>query len=558
MPFMIARLSFHRPYHKTCRGMEQKSSGPSPRIPCAASRRRVRLSLARLRPSGVDSRLAMDTPRAVRHTAAIAIMNKKQTVSRRAALKGLGATGVAMAFVQQTAGAAAAGPQDPPSTARASEARKLIWDRVFGTPLIDTHEHLIEEKERLQGTPSGRTPCDDWALLFSHYLDSDLLNAGMPKADMDRFLSPRIDPVSKWRLIAPYWPAVKNTGYAQAVRISIQELYGVEELSEQTAEKVQAGYESTRRAGFYRRILQERARIESCQVNSLSGAPFKESDMPLLLMQDLSIVGMFAGPELNRLAGPAGIEVKGLEDWHRVIRWWFDRYARYAVAVKSQQAYSRDLDYARVPAEQAAPVFKRLLQKEPLAAGERKLLEDHLFWAAVDQATAHGLPVKLHTGYYAGRNSMPLSRLRLNAGSAAELCRLSPDTKFVFMHICYPYYEELLAVAKQWSNAHVDMCWSWIINPVAARDYLKKHIVTAPINKLLPFGADYIPVEPVLGHAVMARRGVAQALAELVEEGWLKLADALELVDGILHDNARRLFRLAQKSAALKQADWLK
>ena len=41
---------------------------------------------------------------------------------------------------------------------------------------------------------------------------------------------------------------------------------------------------------------------------------------------------------------------------------------------------------------------------------------------------------------------------------------------------------------------------------------LKKHIVTAPINKLLPFGGDYIPVEPVLGHAVMARRGVARAL----------------------------------------------
>jgi len=250
--------------------------------------------------------------------------------------------------------------------------------------------------------------------------------------------------------------------------------------------------------------------------------------------------------------------VKALADWHRVIRWWFDRYAKYAVAVKSQHAYSRDIDNSRVPAEKAEPVFRKVLQKEPVTAEERKLLEDHLFWEAVDQATRHNLPVKLHTGYYAGQNSMPVSRLRRNAGSAAELCRLSPETKFVFMHICYPYYEELLAVAKQWTHAHVDMCWSWIINPVAAKDYLKKHIVTAPINKLLPFGADYIPVEPVLGHAVMARQGVTQALAELVEEGWLKLADALELVDAILHQNARQLFRLAQKTEALRQADWIK
>ena len=168
-----------------------------------------------------------------------------------------------------------------------------------------------------------------------------------------------------------------------------------------------------------------------------------------------------------------------------------------------------------------------------------------------------GTGTTVHTGYYAGENSMPLSRLSRNAGSATELCRLSPDTKFVFMHICYPYYEELLAVAKQWTNAHVDMCWSWIINPLAAKDYLKKHILTAPINKLLPFGGDYIPVEPVLGHAILARRGIALALTELVDEGWLKLNDALELVDPILHGNARQLFRLAQKSDALRRAEWV-
>jgi predicted TIM-barrel fold metal-dependent hydrolase len=275
-------------------------------------------------------------------------------------------------------------------------------------------------------------------------------------------------------------------------------------------------------------------------------------------MQDLSIVGMFAGPNFNQYAPPTGVQVKDLSDWHQVIDWWFERYAPYAVAVKSQHAYSRDIDYARVPAEQAAPVFKRVLDKEPVSAEERKPLEDHLFWYAVDQATKHGLPVKLHTGFYAGQNSMPLGRLARNAASAADLCRLSRDTKFVFMHIDYPFYEDLLAVAKQWSNAFVDMCWAWIINPMAAKDYAKKHIVTAPINKLLPFGGDYIPVEPVLGHARMARRGLARALWELVEEDWLTLDEALDLVDPIQRGTARQLFQLGQKTDALRQAPWVK
>jgi uncharacterized protein len=485
-------------------------------------------------------------------------MKSNRSISRRTAFKALGAIGAFLAFNPSRTQAQSAVGQPARKPARPTDFRKAISDRVFNAPLIDTHEHLIEEKQRLDGTTSSRVPCDDWALLMSHYLNSDLLVAGMPKADMDLFLSTKCDPIAKWKLIAPYWPAVKNTGYAQAVRIAFRELYGVEDLSAATVPKIQAGYEKVRRAGFYRRILQDLSRIESCQVNSLTGEPFKESDMPTLLMQDISIVGMFAGPSFRQYAPATGIDVKTMADWHRVIDWWFERYAQYAVAVKSQHAYSRDIDYARVPAEKAEPVFQKVLQKDPATAEERKLLEDHLFWYSVDKATSHQLPVKLHTGYYAGQNSMPLERLLHNPGSATELCKRSPETQFVFMHIGYPHYEAMLALAKNYANAHIDMCWSWIINPIAAKDYFKKHVVTTPANKLLPFGGDYIPVEPVLGHAVIVRRGIALALGELVDEGWVTLPDALELADLILHDNARRIFRLPQKLAALKTAPWVK
>ena len=151
---------------------------------------------------------------------------------------------------------------------------------------------------------------------------------------------------------------------------------------------------------------------------------------------------------------------------------------------------------------------------------------------------------------------MPLSRLINNPGSATDLCRMAPQTQFVFMHICYPYYEELIAAAKHYTNANVDMCWAWIINPIAAKDFLKKYLVTAPANKILTFGGDYIPVEPVLGHAVIARNGIALALSELVEEGWLSPDNALELIDPIMHSNARRIFNLAEKEKVLKNVKW--
>lgn len=480
-------------------------------------------------------------------------MKKKNSISRRTTLKGIGTIG-AMAFVGNRAyGGQFAGISGKEINTQ-NKIRKTIFAKVFSTPLIDTHEHLIEESDRLNAS-NDRIRSNDWSFLLNHYINSDMLTCGMPQAEYDRFFSPNVAPIDKWKILAPYWPAVRNTGYGMAVEIAMQQLYGVPELSSETIAKVASGYEKVCHKGFYKEILCEKSGIESCQVNALE-RPFRKSAMPALLMQDISIVGMFAGPNINAYAKPAGIDVKSLADWHRVIDWWFEKYSPYAVAVKSQNAYSRDIDYENVSAQQAEPVFTKQLSGENLTSAERKLLEDHLFWYSVKVATKTNLPVKIHTGYYAGQNGMPLSRLINNPGSATQLCRTAHDTRFVFMHICYPYYEEILSVAKHYTNAYIDMCWSWIINPIAAKDFLKKYLVTAPANKIVTFGGDYIPVEPVLGHAVVARRGIALALSELVEEGWLSLDRADELAEMIMHENARKIFDLPEKTKKLKAVPW--
>jgi predicted TIM-barrel fold metal-dependent hydrolase len=436
--------------------------------------------------------------------------------------------------------------------------RKEIFAKVFATAFVDTHEHLPDESERLNGNYCKyRRKADDFSIIFANYLDSDMRSVGMAEKEYKKFFSRRVEPKRKWELLEPYWPFIKNTGYGQAVCIAMKELYGVDELCAKTVKKVQSGYERVQRGGFYKEILCDLGNIESCQVNSGDG--FRESNMPSLLMQDIGIVGMFSGLNFG-LSERTGIKVNTLGDWHKVIDWWFDKYGKYAVAVKSQNAYSRNIDYEKVPAGQAEAIFGKKLKAESASAAEQKALEDHLFWYAVEKATEYHLPIKLHTGYYAiwddKKPRMPLSRLIQNPGSATDLCRAAPEASFVFMHICYPYYEELISIAKHYPNAHVDMCWAWIINPIAAKDFLKKYLVTAPANKILTFGGDYGPVEPVLGHAVIARRGIGLALSELVEEKWLSLDGALELVEPIMHGNARRIFQLDEKEKALGAVRW--
>lgn len=472
-----------------------------------------------------------------------------QRISRRTTLFAVSGLGAITAFRPALGGKLPS--VEPPEAKELSQVRQVIFRRVWETPLVDTHEHLPDEADCLRG-PGGTTH-ENWAVLLQHYLNSDLVAAGMPREDYRRFFSEGLSPREKWQLLAPWWPAVKNTGYGLAVRIALRELYGVDDLSAETVEKVASAFQENRRPGFYRRILCELGKIHSCQVDS---GRFRESSDPLLLMQDISLVGMFVGPNLRGFGEPTGINVQGLADWHRVIDWWFERYGKYATAVKSQNAYARNIDYEEVPAETAEPIFRKRLNGDKLTPDEQKTLEDHLFWYAVRRATNEGLPIKLHTGYYAGENYMPLGRVGLNPAACCELCRKAPETTFVFMHICYPYYEDILSVAKHYTNAYIDMCWAWIINPVAAKDFLKKYLVTAPANKIFTFGGDYRPVEPVLGHALIARHGIALALSELVEEGYLELDDALELVEPIMNGNARRVFRIAEKQEALKSAPW--
>jgi hypothetical protein len=223
-------------------------------------------------------------------------LKKKNNISRRTTLKGIGTIGAMAFFASQTYGEQFSGISGKEIESQ-SDIRKTIFSKVFSTPFIDTHEHLIEESDRLSASHS-RIRSNDWSFLLNHYINSDMLTCGMPQDEYDRFFSPDVAPVDKWKILKPYWPAVRNTGYGMAVEIAMQQLYDVPELSGETIAKVVSGYEKVCRKGFYKEILCEKSGIESCQVNALE-QPFRKSAMPTLLMQDISIVGMFAGPNID-------------------------------------------------------------------------------------------------------------------------------------------------------------------------------------------------------------------------------------------------------------------
>jgi uncharacterized protein len=406
---------------------------------------------------------------------------------------------------------------------------KVILDCVNTTPLIDTHEHLIEESERLGPPSGGLFPCDDWAYLFLHYCSHDLTVSGMPKTDSDRFFAPDVSTTEKYKLVAPYWAVAKHTGYGQAVRKTLQGLYGEDDLTETSVHSIAEKYKDFTKPGFYKTVF-EKANIPHCHVNAL-GPIFRKTAQPDLLKQDIGFPSLMQANQ-EAVKAEFGLAPTTLDEWTEAIDQIFATCGPHAIAAKNQCAYWRLLDFENVKREDVE-----------IAAPEKyKAKEDFLFRYCVQKATEHQLPVKLHTGYYAGTGNMPLARVKENAADLVPLIKSFPDTTFVLMHIGYPYQDEYIALAKHYKNVVIDMCWAWIINPVACVRFLREFLLAVPANKILPFGGDYFSVENIYGHAAIARQGIALTLSSLVEDGWLREEEALLLIPQLMHKNAEQIF----------------
>ncbi len=438
-------------------------------------------------------------------------------------------------------------PQDTSQTI-SSQFLNDLHELVKTTPFVDTHEHLPPESDRVANKNNReKTPAPDFGMLFSHYADSDLQVSGLTKEDYKKLTSWDLSPKDKWKLVSPAYKRCRNTGYLLCVRESIKSLYGEDDITENNCEEISQKLYDQVQPGFYRRILREIANIEYAQINCLQSEVFRESEPASdLLCFDISTVSIASSiSKIQNLNKFSDKPIRNLKQAHETIEHIFEKFGPKAIAVKDQSAYGRRLLYENVKDKDIEPIFKQFLQKpSSLRPEELKAIQDNLFRKCIQCATEYKLPIKLHTGYYAGYNNMPLSRVRDNLSDLTTLIKDFPDTTFVLMHIAYPYQHELIALCKQYTNVYADMCWSWIIDPASATRFLKEFLTTAPAHKIFTFGGDYIPVELVPGHTQIARRGITLAIAQLLLEGWLSESDTPLLIQRIMNQNAHETFDL--------------
>lgn len=414
-----------------------------------------------------------------------------------------------------------------------------LAQHIRATPLCDTHEHLNKESE---WTDKGPDILQD---LFGNYIPADLIAAGASPNAMKALMdASNPDLSARFKGIRDAWEAVQFTGYGEAVRLIASEIYGIGELTGEALVSVQSKLLDYRKPGGRYHLLRTVAHIDHVQIDDFCWACVPDVSGPAFFLYDISWADFCAGhPNFKAIAEETGIAVTNLDSLQAAMEAIFAKYAPCAIAVKAQHAYNRTLHWReRTRGEATRALYAALGAGDKISEDTRLCLGDWCWARGVELAIAHDLPFKLHTGYYAGNNRMPVDRIK--AGNLSPLLARYLSARFVLMHIAYPYGDELIALAKHYQNVWVDLCWAWSINPCASAAFVRSFIHAAPINKLFAFGGDTRWPTSAAAYAFQTRRWLTRALQAEVAEGYLTEPQAMQIATRVMRDNQYACFDL--------------
>ncbi len=432
-----------------------------------------------------------------------------------------------------------------------------IKSEVEKVSIVDTHEHIMSEAERNEYAV-------DFSYLFGHYNSSDLVSAGMPPRLMEavrlpmhryrvafvkrtrarRFIpTPEREDMSleeRWQAMEPFWEAIRNTAYAKSTLITIRDIFGIDDLNRDTYLKLSQVIANSRRPGWYRHIMREKANIAISLIDVQLTDVDRELFAPVMRLDDF--ISVQSRQDLVSLEEETGTAIHSLDDLVKAMRRTLEKYlANGAVGIKSALAYERTLQYDKVSRSEADTAFNRIASSpgERPSWFEAKPLQDYMMHQVIRAAIELELPLQIHTGLQEGNENIITNS---NPTHLINLFIEYREAKFDLFHGGYPYIHEWATLAKTFANVYADLCWMYIISPEIGRRLLHELIETVPGNKIMAFGGDSMTVEIAYGHSRMARQVVARVLSEKVSEGYMKEDEAVILARRMLRDNPAALF----------------
>lgn len=237
------------------------------------------------------------------------------------------------------------------------------------------------------------------------------------------------------------------------------------------------------------------------------------------------------GNSAHTLAAALGAEIDSFDGYLSFLERFVDTLSeRGQVALKSALAYDRDLRFDEPDEGLARSAFGN---RRP-SPREQKAFGDFVVDRLCALAGERGVPVQMHLGTALIRGSHPMF--------AAGLVERHPGTRFLLMHLGYPWSRDLLGMAFVYRNIWLDLTWSFLLSPSHFKLALHEAIEILPDESRLMLGGDAWHVEESYGALALGRRLIGEVLHERMQARFLNEEGSRRLARRILHENARAFF----------------
>lgn len=419
-----------------------------------------------------------------------------------------------------------------------------IHEYISNLEIVDTHEHLpSHEKFRDEEQDFLRE-------YLTHYLSSDLISSGLDPADYSKVLDTSIPIDIRWSLVEPHWLNCRFTGFGRAARIALSDLHGFSDLNSKNIEDIQLKYAKTFRPGYIKHILKNKCNIAVSILDNWDNSSV-DSELYVLAPNINELIMPRERAFFDEIINSTSVNIESFSSWEHMVSEYINTKCKEGITVfKCSLAYARSLKFDTPEKQNAENEFNKyilpyILDAECQRCGYKTELtnnfQNYIMHLVLGILENEQVAIQFHTGIQEGNgNHLTFTDPLFLTNLFMKFHRL----RFDLFHISYPYYLNAGVLAKNFPNVYLDMCWAHIVSPTASVNALKEWLDVVPVNKISAFGGDYLFVDGVYGHLVMARDNVSKVLSDKINDGIMTIAEAKSTAIKIFRENPIEIFRL--------------
>ena len=453
-----------------------------------------------------------------------------------------------------------------------NELERELFRQTGEMPVIDAHEHVPSEAERLELEP-------DAVSLFENYNMHDLRLAGMSR-EQSLTMVDRSRPLDeRWEIFSRYFPYIRNTSYTRNTLLGIRELYGYDDVTADNYVDLTEAMQVANRPGIYRRVFKDQCNIVAA-LNQEFEPIWKLPEpgnfrIPQLWEGQINIG--FGTHALGRIQAELGRSVSTLDSYVDAVEELLAHYrAKGVVGIK----LSKHIVESRPLADEVRPLFDRLVRygeesttiptrvsakecwsryfkegpspvyregqfdDDLLTSVEQTALRDYGAHAIFEAAGRVGMVIVQHCG----NKGLWGDYRTANPANMVPVFMQHPKVRFELYHGGIPWMRETGIIGKGFPNVWLNLCWAHAQSRQMARNGLDEWLDMVPANKIIGFGGDtFLWIEWTIGDLIQARENIAAVLAKRVKERIFTEEYALDLARMLLFDNPRDLYDLDVK-----------